>query len=223
MIRCKLEYLIKKIDIISRKRLIFLIDKDNHFDFHRVNTKAIEDFKNVQYDLSDEINQILYEVEKENDRSLREKYEKIFTEINQICIDSNLYPIFKDPSNTEECLKLREDLLKVYDEEDIKRFFGGKSLLDYEPPLLRDVYLYPAVFEKEEDGGYSVTVPDIFGGVTCGDNYEDAVRMAQDMVKTMLVEAPNQCFKPKSLEKTRKNFPNNIVVMIKVELEKKND
>ena len=146
---CKLEYLIKSIDTISRKRLIFLIDKDNYFDFHRVNTKAIEDFKNAQYDLSDEINQIFYEIEKENDRSLREKYEKIFTEINQICIDSNLYPIFKDPSNTEECLKLREDLLKEYNEEDIKKFFDGKSLRNYEPPRLRDVYLYTTDWENK--------------------------------------------------------------------------
>ena len=221
MTRCKLEYLIKGIEIKDRKRLIFLIDVDNYSDFHRVNTKAIEDFKNAEYDLSDEVNQIFYEVEKEHDIYLREKFKKIFTEINQICIDSNLYPIFKDPSNTEECLKLREDLLRVYDEEDIKRFFGGKSLLDYEPPLLRDVYLYPAVFEKEEEGGYSVTVPDIFGCVTCGDDYEDAVKMAKDVVKMMLEEAPNQCLKPKSLEETRKNFPNDIVVMIKVELEKK--
>ena len=80
-------------------------------------------------------------------------------------------------------------------------------------------YLYPAVFEKENDG-YAVTVPDIFGGVTCGDSYEDALKMAEDMVKMMLIEAPGQCFEPKSLEETKKNFPNKIVVMIRVEIDK---
>ena len=60
MTRCKLEYLIKGIDIKDRKRLIFLIDVDNYSDFHRVNTKAIEDFKNVEYDLSDVIELIMF-------------------------------------------------------------------------------------------------------------------------------------------------------------------
>ena len=220
MIRCKLEYLIKSIEIQSRKRLIFLFDKDSQFEFHRVRTKSLEEFKNSKYDLTDEYQRIMYEVEKDNDESLRKEYENIFKEINEICIDNNIYPIFNDPSNTEECLKLREDLLKEYNEEDIKKFFDGKTLRDYEPRLLRDVYLYPAVFEKEGDG-YNVTVPDIFGGVTCGDNYEDALKMAEDMVKMMLIEAPGQCFKPKSLEETKKNFPNNIVVLIRVEIDKK--
>lgn len=220
MIRCKLEYLIKNIEIRSRKRLIFLFDKDSQFEFHRVRTRSIEEFKNSQYDLTDEYQRIMYEVEKDNDESLRKEYENIFKEINEICIDNNTYPIFNDPTNTEECLKLREDLLKEYNEEDIKKFFDGKTLRDYEPPILRDVYLYPAVFEKEGEG-YNVIVPDIFGGVTCGDNYKDALKMAEDMVKMMLIEAPGQCFKPKSLEETKKNFPNNIVVLIRVEIDKK--
>lgn len=219
MIRCKLEYLIKNIDIIPRKRLIFLFDKDSQFEFHRVHTKSIEEFKNKQYDLSDEYQRIMYEVEKETNESLRDKYKGIFNEINQICIENNTYPIFDDPSNIEKCLQLREDLLRVYDEKIIKKFFDGKTLRDYEPPRLREVYLYPAVFEKENDG-YAVTVPDIFGGVTCGDSYEDALKMAEDMVKMMLVEAPGQCFEPKSLEETKKNFPNKIVVMIRVEIDK---
>ena len=148
MIRCKLEYLIKNIEIQSRKRLIFLFDKDSQFEFHRVRTRSIEEFKNSQYDLTDECQRIMYEVEKDKDESLRKEYENIFKEINEICIDNNTYPIFNDPTNTEECLKLREDLLKEYNEEDIKKFFDGKTLRNYEPPLLRDVYLYPAVFEK---------------------------------------------------------------------------
>jgi predicted RNase H-like HicB family nuclease len=41
-------------------------------------------------------------------------------------------------------------------------------------------FVYPAIFEKEEDGGFSVYFPDIDGAVTCGDNLEDAVYMAED-------------------------------------------
>ena len=65
---------------------------------------------------------------------------------------------------------------------------------------------------------YNVTVPDIFGGVTCGQDYEDAINMAKDMIKLMLNEAPGQCFPPKSLEETQRNFPDKLVIMIEVEV-----
>ena len=39
---------------------------------------------------------------------------------------------------------------------------------------------YPAVFETEEDGRFSVFFPDVPGCNTCGDNMQDAYEMAQD-------------------------------------------
>ena len=220
MLYCKLEYMIKNIPIIPRKRLIFLLDKNSQFEFHRVNIESMKEFKTTKYDLEDEYQKIMYEVNKDHDEELRKKYESIFLEINQICINNNTYPIFNNPKNIEECLEVREDFLKEYDEEKIKTFFGGKSLREYEPPLLRNVYLYPAIFKKEGEG-YNVIVPDIFGGVTCGDSYDDAYEMATNMVKMMLTEAPGQCFEPKSLDETKKKFPNDIVALIRVEIEKR--
>ncbi len=40
--------------------------------------------------------------------------------------------------------------------------------------------VYPANFYYEEDGGYSVEIPDLLGCVTQGDNLEEAIEMAQD-------------------------------------------
>lgn len=40
--------------------------------------------------------------------------------------------------------------------------------------------IYPANFYYEEDGGYSVEIPDLLGCVTQGDNLEEAMEMAQD-------------------------------------------
>ena len=78
---------------------------------------------------------------------------------------------------------------------------------------------YPAIMEKDEESkGWNVTVPDIFGGVTCGDDYQSAINMAKDMIRLMLIEAPGQCFPPKTLEETKENFPNDIVIMIEVDL-----
>lgn len=199
---CKLEYMIKNIDIIPRKRLIFLFDKDSWYHFHKYEIEKLEEFKKIE-------------------PTIREKFKNIFTEINQICIDNHTYPIFEDPSNIEECLKIRKDLLCVYDgEEGLNKSFGVKSYYDYEPPEYKKTISYPAIFQEDkEDGcGWNVTVPDIFGGVTCGDSYEDAVEMAKDMIKLMLKEAPGQCFPPKSFEETKNNFPDELVVMIEVEL-----
>ena len=83
----------------------------------------------------------------------------------------------------------------------------------------RKVISYPAILQEDEDSsGWNVTVPDIFGGVTCGDDYESAIYMAKDMIKLMLLEAPGQCFPPKTLEETKNNFPDDLVVMVEVEL-----
>lgn len=39
---------------------------------------------------------------------------------------------------------------------------------------------YPAIFELEEDGGYSIYFPDVEGCFTQGDNMEDGYKMAND-------------------------------------------
>lgn len=79
---------------------------------------------------------------------------------------------------------------------------------------------YSVILEKDEkEDGYNVIVPDIFGGVTCGDDYEDAIYMAKDMIKLMFKEARGQCFPPKTLEETKQNFPNKEVIMVEVEYE----
>ncbi len=79
-------------------------------------------------------------------------------------------------------------------------------------------YAYPVVLEEEADGGVNVTVPDIFGGVTCGSDEADAIEMAKDLITLMLKEAPMQCFPPSSLDYTQKNFSNSKVVLVEVEL-----
>jgi predicted RNase H-like HicB family nuclease len=39
-------------------------------------------------------------------------------------------------------------------------------------------YLYPAVFDPNENGGYTVTFPDLPGCVTEGDTLDEALQMA---------------------------------------------
>ena len=42
------------------------------------------------------------------------------------------------------------------------------------------VYVYPAIFYKEETGGYSVIFPDLNELATQGDDLSDAIAMAED-------------------------------------------
>lgn len=44
---------------------------------------------------------------------------------------------------------------------------------------MKDIYVFPAVFNYEEDG-ITVTFPDLPGCITCGDTDEEALRMAKD-------------------------------------------
>jgi antitoxin HicB len=45
---------------------------------------------------------------------------------------------------------------------------------------------YPARLDAEEDGGYVVTFPDFGIGVTQGDNREEALAQAADLLETMV-------------------------------------
>ncbi|MDT3693615.1 MAG: type II toxin-antitoxin system HicB family antitoxin [Mucispirillum sp.] len=45
---------------------------------------------------------------------------------------------------------------------------------------MNKLYSYPAIFYKEDDGGYSVIFSDLKGATTCGDNLQEAIAMAID-------------------------------------------
>lgn len=75
-------------------------------------------------------------------------------------------------------------------------------------------YAYPAVFTPEEEGGYSVFFPDLEGCYTCGDDLQDALFMAGDVLAFVLynyeaegrkIPAPS---KAEEVEKSGKDFVN---------------
>lgn len=49
-------------------------------------------------------------------------------------------------------------------------------------------YVYPAIFETGENGGYSVFFPDLEGCYTCGDDLKDALFMAEDVLAFVLYD-----------------------------------
>lgn len=47
-------------------------------------------------------------------------------------------------------------------------------------------YVYPAIFTKEKEGGYSVAFPDVPGCYTQGETLSEAIEMAEDALGLML-------------------------------------
>jgi predicted RNase H-like HicB family nuclease len=52
-------------------------------------------------------------------------------------------------------------------------------------------YVYPVIFEKE-NGRYYVTVPDLSGCHTVGDDLQDAIEMARDAIEMWLCIAEDR-------------------------------
>lgn len=70
-------------------------------------------------------------------------------------------------------------------------------------------YVYPAVFEPAEEGGYIVRVPDIPRAFTQGDDMTDAIIMAEDVIAMMLAldyeDEGKPAPKPSSIKDIEKN------------------
>ena len=135
MRRCKLEYMIRNIPLIPRKRLINLFDVESQFHFDEYYIKELENFKNMEVITGDSAEALMYECIKELNEERQKKYEQIFREINEICTNNKTYPIFNAPSNIEECLKIRKEVLHMYKEEEVNAFFNVESIRDYTPPI----------------------------------------------------------------------------------------
>jgi len=54
--------------------------------------------------------------------------------------------------------------------------------------MKKDRYIYPAVFDYSPDG-ISVSFPDLPGALTCGDDDEDALRMAKECLALYLYDS----------------------------------
>ena len=61
---------------------------------------------------------------------------------------------------------------------------------------------YSAIFrrDKEDPKWWNVSIPDVWGAVTCGDSFENAKYMAKDLLKTIYRLAPEQLGFPTTLE-----------------------
>ena len=52
--------------------------------------------------------------------------------------------------------------------------------------MKKGVFIYPAIFRKEDDG-YSVFIPDL-QNATCGENLQEVIYMAKDLIGALAVQ-----------------------------------
>ena len=51
---------------------------------------------------------------------------------------------------------------------------------------IKSVYVYPAIFTSGDDGTYSIRFPDIENCFTCGNDIEEGMKMAEDVLALMI-------------------------------------
>ena len=153
MDRCKLEYMIKRFDFQEKKKIIREIDPYGNYMFNKdisrylVNpsTDDIDILMNVgpcsliyYIGFVDDDSEIAYSYKKDMEKEVMEVKEKFIAQynlINELCIENNTLPFFKNPTNISECEKIRLDIVKILPEETLNNFFGVESIRDYEPPV----------------------------------------------------------------------------------------
>lgn len=80
-------------------------------------------------------------------------------------------------------------------------------------------FRFPAVFNKEDDG-YNVDFPDLIGGYTCGIGIPNSIYMAKDLLRTLMIYNYYNVrdVKPSSVEELKKKYPNDLIIMINVNI-----
>lgn len=73
--------------------------------------------------------------------------------------------------------------------------------------MKKKILQYDAIFEKEEDGGYSVWIPDLPGCASQGNNLEEAIVNIKEAVELYLEDANNDEIEEGRIHKDRFIIP----------------
>lgn len=134
MDRIKLEYITKNMPVKAAKELYARIDVSGFGDFSMMYSRFLENPKTTDplilsivpgYD------------KKENIDAFMSRYSEKFELMNKLCIENEVYPIFPNPSNIQESVEVRRDLIKPVPEEELNKFFRTSSFAAYKPPLYK--------------------------------------------------------------------------------------
>ncbi len=77
------------------------------------------------------------------------------------------------------------------------------------------MYIYPAIFEQQDEGGFTVTFPDLPGCITEGDTEQEATSMAMDALQGFIevLRLDNEALpQPSRFEHVKASAPDNAIV-----------
>lgn len=134
---CKLEYYIREMLQADKTEIIWLIDKDGERDFNLIDIRAITNFKDLKPVSGDSFEAFNYKIALYDYERVSLRYETIFRRINELFINNNVKPIFLDPTNLEECLDVRDDMLETMSYERANEFFGVSNHREFRPPVYK--------------------------------------------------------------------------------------
>lgn len=135
---CKLEYMMRNFNSDDKKEIIWLIDKDGERDFCSFNIRAFTKFKELKTVPNDSFAALEYKFALYDYERVSLRFESIFRRINELFIKNNIQPIFTDPTNIDECLDIRDDMIEPMSYDRANEFFGVSNYWEYVPPYYNE-------------------------------------------------------------------------------------
>ena len=108
--------------------------------------------------------------------------------------------------------------LSNWETSTVKHIISAFEKAKIEKKLDKDNYVYPSIFEIDEDGRIGVTFPDLQGAITCGDNLEEAIKNAKECMGLHLfgMERDNDIIPEPTIATEIETEDNQVVMLIKV-------
>ena len=139
MLVSKLDYLIKNLSVADKNRFIVEMDPNGEYNFGFLDVEFLKNPDSKDPFVLLAIPGYDCDLEYENCINLinnyKQKYVKIFENINNLCIQYKIKPFFNNPTNLVECELTREDLCAEVHESILNKFFKTESYYSYYPPL----------------------------------------------------------------------------------------
>ena len=87
----------------------------------------------------------------------------------------------------------------------------------------KNILVYPVIFRKEDQGGYSVFIPDLDNNSTCGETLAEAIYMARDLIGGLAVfwtvNEKKELPKPSAIKDIKLENEEDFVSLIEVDLD----
>lgn len=132
----KIYYIYRRLDVNDKKRVDFLLDYQGVGNFDSCVHKFLLDPNTTDRMVLSVVPGCGSNKKLLNNFIL--KYIDIFKEINNIFITNHSCPPFPHPEDVAESETIRFELAKLYQVDELNKYFGVSSFYDYMPPIYKE-------------------------------------------------------------------------------------